>query len=107
MVNPSGRETVSEAFDKIMAGLDDARAYLSGKRDGFALHKRVGVAVHETDAPFPDAVAIRSKTGLSRDTTGARPATRAGDAQAAGRSALDVLPHGPRVPRGPAAGPRG
>lgn len=60
MVDLSG-ETVSEAFDKIMAGLDDARAYLSGKRDGFA--------VHEIDAPRPDAVAIRSKAELSRDET--------------------------------------
>lgn len=49
---------MSKAFDKIMAGLEDARAYLDGERDGFA--------VHEVDVPEPDVVAIRGKTGLSQ-----------------------------------------
>ena len=49
---------MTKAFDKIMAGLGDARAYLKGDRAGFA--------VHEIDVPRPDVVAIRSKTGLSQ-----------------------------------------
>ena len=49
---------MTKAFDKIMAGLDDARAYLKGDRTGFA--------VHEIDVPRPDVAAIRSKTGLSQ-----------------------------------------
>lgn len=55
---PSGEETLTGAFDKIMTGLDDARAYLNGDRTGFA--------VHEIDVPCPDIVAICSKTGLSQ-----------------------------------------
>ena len=49
---------MSKAFDKIIAGLEDARAYLDGDRDGFA--------VHEVEVPEPDVVAIRGKTGLSQ-----------------------------------------
>ena len=49
---------MTKAFDKIMAGLGDARAYLKGDRTGFT--------VHEIDVPWPDVVAIRSKTGLSQ-----------------------------------------
>ena len=49
---------MSNAFDKIIAGLEDARAYLDGDRDGFA--------VHEVEVPEPDVVAIRGKTGLSQ-----------------------------------------
>ena len=49
---------MSKAYDKVRAGLEDARGYLSGDRDGFA--------VHEIEAPEPDVVAIRSKTGLSQ-----------------------------------------
>ena len=49
---------MTKAFDEIMAGLDDARAYLKGDRTGFA--------VHEIDVPWPDVAAIRSKTGLSQ-----------------------------------------
>lgn len=49
---------MSNAFDKIMAGLDDARAYMDGERDGFQ--------VHEIEVPDPDVVAIRGKTGLSQ-----------------------------------------
>jgi len=49
---------VTEAFDKIMTGLEDARAYLQGDRSGFA--------VHEIEVPRPDVAAIRSKTGLSQ-----------------------------------------
>ena len=49
---------MTRAFDKIMAGLDDARAYLKGDRTGFA--------VHRIEVPYPDVGAIRSKTGLSQ-----------------------------------------
>ena len=49
---------MNKAFDKIMAGLEDARAYIDGERDGFA--------VHEVEVPEPDVVAIRGKTGLSQ-----------------------------------------
>ena len=50
---------MTKAFDKAMAGLDDARAYLRGaRRDGFE--------VHEVEVPEPDVVAIRGKTGLSQ-----------------------------------------
>ncbi len=49
---------MSKAYDKVRAGLEDARGYLSGDRGGFA--------VHEIEAPEPDVVAIRSKTGLSQ-----------------------------------------
>ena len=48
---------MSKAFDKIMAGLDDTRAYLDGDGAGFA--------VHEIEVSDPDVPAIRSKTGLS------------------------------------------
>ena len=46
---------MTKAVDKIMAGLDDARAYLNGDHAGFA--------VHEIEVSCPDVVAIRSKTG--------------------------------------------
>ena len=49
---------MTTAFDKIMAGLDDARAHLDGDRAGFA--------AHEIEVSYPDVVAIRSKTELSR-----------------------------------------
>ena len=49
---------MSKAFDKVMSGLEDARAYLEGERDGFA--------VHEVEIPEPDVVAIRGRTGLSQ-----------------------------------------
>ena len=49
---------MTKAFDKIAAGLDDARAYLDGDRVGFA--------VHRVEVPDPDVVAIRTKTGLSQ-----------------------------------------
>ena len=49
---------MSKAFDKVMSGLEDARAYLEGERDGFA--------VHEVEVPEPDVVAIRGRTGLSQ-----------------------------------------
>lgn len=49
---------MSKAFDKIMAGLDDTRAYLDGDRAGFA--------VHEIEVSNPDVAAIRGKTGLSQ-----------------------------------------
>ena len=49
---------MSKAYDKVMAGLRDARGYSKGERDGFA--------VHEIEVPEPDVVAIRGKTGLSQ-----------------------------------------
>ena len=49
---------MTEAFEKIMAGLKDARAYLDGARAGFE--------VHQIEVPYPDVVAIRSKTGMSQ-----------------------------------------
>ena len=49
---------MTKAVDKIMAGLDDARAYLHGDHAGFV--------VHEIEVSCPDVVAIRSKTGLSQ-----------------------------------------
>ena len=49
---------MTKAFDKIMVGLDDARAYLNGDHAGFA--------VHAIEVSCPDVVAIRSKTGLSQ-----------------------------------------
>ena len=53
----SGAE-MSNAFDKIMAGIEDAGAYMDGERDGYT--------VHEIEVPEPDVVAIRGKTGLSQ-----------------------------------------
>ena len=49
---------MSKAYDKVMAGLEDARGYLSGERYGYAKH--------DIEAPEPDVVAIRGKTGLSQ-----------------------------------------
>ena len=49
---------MTKAFEKIMAGLDDAHAYLNGDRSGFA--------VHAIEVSYPDVVAIRSRTGLSQ-----------------------------------------
>lgn len=49
---------MTEAFEEIMAGLEDAHAYLNGERGGFTAHK--------VEVADPDVVAIRSKTGLSQ-----------------------------------------
>ena len=49
---------MSGAFKKIVAGLEDTRAYLDGERDGFE--------VYEVEVPEPDTVAIRRKTGLTQ-----------------------------------------
>ena len=49
---------MSKALEKIRAGLDDARAYLEGDRDGFA--------AHEVEVPEPDVAAIRGRAGLSQ-----------------------------------------
>ena len=49
---------MSEAFDKVMSGLKDARVYLEGGRNGFT--------VHEIEMSEPDVVTIRGKTGLSQ-----------------------------------------
>ena len=50
---------MSKAFRKIMAGLDDARAYLDGQRDGFVVHE-----IAAPEAPEPDVATIRGKTGV-------------------------------------------
>ena len=49
---------MTKPFEKVMTGLEEARAYLNGARDGFT--------VHEVKVPEPDVVAIRGKTGLSQ-----------------------------------------
>ena len=49
---------MTKAFDKIMVGLDDARAYLKGNRSGFV--------VHDIEVSDTDVVAIRRRTGLSQ-----------------------------------------
>ena len=49
---------MTKAFEKIRAGLDDARSYLDGARDGFV--------VHEVEIPEPDVASIRGRTGLSQ-----------------------------------------
>ena len=49
---------MSKAYDKVRAGLEDARGYLDGDRAGFV--------VHDIEAPEPDVAAIRGKTGLSQ-----------------------------------------
>lgn len=49
---------MTKAFDKIMAGLDDAHAYLNGERAGFT--------AQQIEVSDLDVVAIRSKTGLSQ-----------------------------------------
>ena len=55
---------MTEAFEKIMAGLKDARAYLNGGRAGFEVHQ-IEVP-YPVEVPYPDVVAIRSKTGMSQ-----------------------------------------
>lgn len=47
------------AFDKIMAGLEDAKAHLEG-------HPPAGARVHTIHVPEPDVVAIRKQSGLSQ-----------------------------------------
>ena len=49
---------MSEAFDKVMAGLDDVQAYLDGERDGYGIRN---IKVTE-----PDVASIRNRTGLSQ-----------------------------------------
>ena len=49
---------MTEALDKIMAGIEDARAYLDGDRSGFV--------VHDIEVSDPDVAAIRRRTGLSQ-----------------------------------------
>ena len=47
---------MTEAFEEIMAGIEDAHAYLNGERGGFT--------AHQVEVADPDVVAIRSKAGL-------------------------------------------
>ena len=49
---------MSTAFNRVMAGLEDAHAYLNGERDGFGMH--------DIEVPEPDVCSIRGKTGLSQ-----------------------------------------
>ena len=49
---------MSQAFEKVMAGLVDAQAYLQGVRDGYEVHN---ITVSE-----PDVASIRGRTGLSQ-----------------------------------------
>ena len=49
---------MSNAFEKVMAGLEDAEAYLHGARAGYEVHD---IAVSE-----PDVASIRGRTGLSQ-----------------------------------------
>lgn len=49
---------MSEAFDKVMAGLDDVQAYLDGERDGYG--------IRNIKVTKPDVASIRSRTGLSQ-----------------------------------------
>ena len=48
----------STAFDKVMAGLEQAQDYLNGERSGFE--------VHQITVPAPDVSVIRGRTGLSQ-----------------------------------------
>lgn len=48
----------SRAFEKIMAGLEEARAYPEGAREGYE--------THPVEAPSPGAAKIRGRTGRSR-----------------------------------------
>lgn len=62
---------MGEAFDKIMEGLEEARAYAHGARSGYG--------VHEVVVAEPDVRAIRVRTGLSQEafarSIGVAPAT--------------------------------
>ena len=58
LANGLQEKVVTRALNKIMAGLDDARAYLEGDGAGFD--------VHEIGLTRPDVAAIRGKTGLSQ-----------------------------------------
>ena len=49
---------MKKAFDKLKAGLDDARVYLDGDTRG--------AVVHQVSVPEPDVAAIRAKSGLSQ-----------------------------------------
>jgi len=49
---------MTKAFEKVMAGLEDAGVYLRGARVGFE--------VHEVEVPETDVATIRGKPGLSQ-----------------------------------------
>ena len=50
--------TMSDAFDSIMQGLQEADAFLKGDRRG--------AVIHYIDVPDPQVPAIRARTGLSQ-----------------------------------------
>ena len=49
---------MSEAYDSIKQGLEDALAHAEGKD--------VGARVHQVEVPEPDVAAIRARAGLSQ-----------------------------------------
>ncbi len=49
---------MTEAYRRILKGLQEVEAYLQGAREGYV--------VHEIEVPVPDVRAIRAKTGLSQ-----------------------------------------
>ena len=49
---------MSQAFEKVMAGLEDAQAYLQGARDRYE--------VRDITVSEPDVASIRGRTGLSQ-----------------------------------------
>ena len=53
----------SRAFEEIMAGLEEARAYLDGAREGYE--------VHRVETPSPGAAKIRKRAGLARSARAA------------------------------------
>ena len=56
---------MKKAFEKVMAGLGDVRAYLKGVRDGFEVHE---IKVRESDDR-----AIQGETMVRRDEGPSRP----------------------------------
>ena len=75
------------AFDKIMAGVNDAIAYVDGTAD------KAGYGVHTLSSP--DVKAIRAKTGLSQ--------AKFAHTYAIQKRALEDWEQGRRIPSGPAA----
>lgn len=49
---------MSEAYQSVRRGLEEALAYAEGRRDG--------AAIHEVRVPEPDVAAIRARSGLSQ-----------------------------------------
>ena len=77
---------MSEAFDSVMAGLNEALAYARGDQ--------AGAVVHRIEVPQVDVVEIRARTGLSQSAF----ARSIGVA----KGTLLNWEHGRRQPTGPA-----